>query len=47
VSDAGVITTRRGRRFAIAVLMRGCRGAPADCERILARTTRAMIAAAG
>lgn len=47
VNDVGIATLPSGRRYAIAILMSGCRAELADCEAMLAQVTRALIDEAG
>lgn len=47
VNDTGIITLPDGRRYAIAVLLSGCRGPLPECEEVLAQVTRALIDEAG
>lgn len=47
VNDVGIASLPDGRRYAIAILMSGCRAQLADCEAVLAQVTRALIAKAG
>jgi beta-lactamase class A len=47
VNDVGIATLPNGRRYALALLMSGCRAPLPDCEQLLAQATRALIAAAG
>lgn len=47
VNDVGIATLPNGHRYAIAVLLSGCRAPLADCERFLAEATRALVGAAG
>lgn len=47
VNDAGIVTLPNGRRYAVAVLVSGCRGPLADCEPVLAQVTRALFEHAG
>jgi beta-lactamase class A len=47
VNDVGIATLPNGRRYAIAILMSGCRAQLADCEQVLAQVTRVLINEAG
>jgi beta-lactamase class A len=47
INDVGIATLPDGRRYAIAILMSGCRGDLADCERVLAQVTDVLIDEAG